>query len=119
MPKVRDMMQCVEDAVNSYMRSTKMSTSFYVGHRTRPSQFLQNTVRRFEDELAAYSKWIDENEQLILMDTGEPSSTSSLQKIPTMLKNSHEFFIDLAARVRCLAHTEFMFVSHSQVPAKI
>lgn len=119
MPEVRKMMQYVEVAIYSYLKGTQKPMSLYEGCRNRLAQLLQDTAPRFEDELAAYCRWIDENEQLILMNSAGPSSTSSSQHIPIIPKKSHEFFIDLAASVRCLAHTELLFVSHVQILAKI
>jgi len=71
----------------------------------RPTTFLQNTVHRFENELMEHCKWIDDHEQLIRMDTWGPSSSSSssLQVLPNVMRNAHDFMVHVASKVKCLA----------------
>ncbi|ONK76004.1 uncharacterized protein A4U43_C03F22830 [Asparagus officinalis] len=79
-------------------------TSFYRGLLMRPTPFLQNTVERFQNKLRECGKWLDENEQLILMDTFGPSSSfSSLPwAIKDTMSSTHEFFVYVAGKVEKL-----------------
>lgn len=72
---------------------------FYSGLPKRPSIFMEHTVARFEKYLTECCQWIEEVEQLVMMDTSKMSS-SSLEALPQVISNVHDFFIHVAAKVR-------------------
>ncbi|KAM0937401.1 putative nucleoporin p58/p45 [Dioscorea sansibarensis] len=76
----------------------------------RPSLFMLKTVARFDEYLTKISQQIVELEQLV-QSTGESSSSdeSSLQSIPRIMSNVHDFFIHVAAKAETLhQHLEAM-----------
>lgn len=75
---------------------------FYRGLPKKPSPFLQQTVARFEKYLSEFRQWIEELEQLILLDPDRNSSShgsSLLQSLPQVISNVHIFFVHVAAKV--------------------
>ncbi|CAL9053428.1 nuclear pore complex protein NUP58-like [Musa acuminata AAA Group] len=74
---------------------------FYSGLPKRPSIFMEHTVARFEKYLTECCQWIEEVEQLVMMDTSKMSS-SSLEALPQVISNVHDFFIHVAAKVENL-----------------
>lgn len=75
---------------------------FYRGLPKKPSAFLQQTVARFEKYLSEFRQWIEELEQLILLDPDRNSSShgsSLLQSLPQVISNVHIFFVHVAAKV--------------------
>jgi len=94
--------------MNSSMSNQPTSNSvasvydFYYGLPKRPSPFMQHTVSRFEKCLIECYQWIEELEQLVLMDTDKTSSSSGLvllQSLPNVMSNVHDFFVHVAAKV--------------------
>lgn len=78
-------------------------SDFYYGVPSRPSPFMQQTGARFEKYLTECSQRIEELEQLLLVDNDRfalNSTGSSLQSIPNIMSNVHDFFIHVAAKVR-------------------
>lgn len=76
---------------------------FYSGLPRKPSPFLQQTVARFEKYIAECRQWIEELEQLILLDSDRNSfnsSSSLLQSLPKVMANVHDFFVHVAAKVK-------------------
>ncbi|WOK99623.1 nuclear pore complex protein [Canna indica] len=74
---------------------------FYSGLPKRPSLFMENTVARFEKYLAECCQWIEEVEQLVMMDNGRMTS-NSVESLPEVISNVHDFFIHVAAKVENL-----------------
>ncbi|RWW01965.1 hypothetical protein GW17_00034974 [Ensete ventricosum] len=74
---------------------------FYSGLPKRPSIFMEHTVARFEKYLTECCQWIEEVEQLVMMDTSRMSS-NSLEALPQVISNVHDFFIHVAAKVENL-----------------
>jgi nucleoporin p58/p45 len=74
---------------------------FYSGVPKRPSIFMQRTVNRFECYLAECCKWIGELEQLVQMETNKRSS-DSLESLPKVMSNVHDYFIFVASKVSLL-----------------
>lgn len=75
---------------------------FYSGLAKKPSPFLQQTVARFEKYLSQCRQWIEELEQLLLLDSEKNSfnqSSSLLQSLPKVMGNVHDFFVHVAAKV--------------------
>ncbi|KAK8949052.1 hypothetical protein KSP39_PZI006328 [Platanthera zijinensis] len=85
---------------------------FYSGFSKRPSPFLQFSLARFEKYIAECRQWIEELEQLLLLDSEKNSSSSgstSLQSLPNIISNVHDFFVHVAAKVESLhQHIESM-----------
>lgn len=78
---------------------------FYYGLPKRPSPFMQHTVSRFEKYLIECCQWINELEQLVLMDSDKTSLSSGsmlLQSLPNVMSNVHDFFVHVAAKVESL-----------------
>ncbi|KAH8503442.1 hypothetical protein H0E87_014642 [Populus deltoides] len=78
---------------------------FYSGLPKKPSPFLQQTVARFEKYLVECSQWIEELEQLLLLDSERNSShpgSSLLQSLPKVMSNVHDFFVHVAAKVESI-----------------
>lgn len=78
---------------------------FYSGLPKKPSPFLHQTVARFEKYLGQCRQWIEELEQLLLMDSGRNSlnsSSSLLQSLPKVMSNVHDFFVHVAAKVESI-----------------
>ncbi|KAH7566511.1 hypothetical protein JRO89_XS08G0175800 [Xanthoceras sorbifolium] len=74
---------------------------FYRGIPKKPSPFLQQTIARFEKYLGECRQWIEELEQLLLLDTDRNSShpgSSLLQSLPKIMANVHDFFVHVAAK---------------------
>ncbi|PKA59794.1 hypothetical protein AXF42_Ash011919 [Apostasia shenzhenica] len=85
---------------------------FYSGFPKRPSVYMQFTVTRFEKYLAECRQWIEELEQLVLLDSEKNSSNAgslSLQSLPNIMSNVNDFFVHVAAKVESLhQHIESM-----------
>ncbi|RYQ80505.1 hypothetical protein Ahy_Scaffold1g106873 isoform A [Arachis hypogaea] len=78
---------------------------FYSGLPKKPSPFLQQTVLRFEKYLGECHQWIEELEQLILLDSernGSSNGSSLLQSLPKVMTNVHDFFVHVAAKVESI-----------------
>ncbi|XP_058186707.1 nuclear pore complex protein NUP58 isoform X3 [Rhododendron vialii] len=78
---------------------------FYSGLPKKPSPFLQQTVARFEKYIGQCRQWIEELEQLLLVDSGRNSlnsSSSLLQSLPKVMSNVHDFFVHVAAKVESI-----------------
>ncbi|GAU17415.1 hypothetical protein TSUD_232920, partial [Trifolium subterraneum] len=76
---------------------------FYSGLPKKPSPFLQQTVLRFEKYLCECHQWIQELEQLLLLDSeknGSSNGSSLLQSLPKVMTNVHDFFVHVAAKVK-------------------
>nr|XP_019702673.1 nuclear pore complex protein NUP58 [Elaeis guineensis]XP_019702674.1 nuclear pore complex protein NUP58 [Elaeis guineensis] len=74
---------------------------FYSGIPTRPSKFVHHTAARFEKYMTECCQQIEELEQLVLMDTDKTSS-NSLEALPKVMSNIHDYFIHVAAEVENL-----------------
>lgn len=75
---------------------------FYSGLPKKPSPFMQQTVARFEKYISECHQWIEELEQLLLLDSEKNtvnSSSSLLQSLPKTMSNVHDFFVHVAAKV--------------------
>ncbi|XP_071730978.1 nuclear pore complex protein NUP58-like [Rutidosis leptorrhynchoides] len=127
---VKDMLRNTEIAVRSFMilrskfnYATKTSAvttattqptttsdmvpvyDFYSGMPQKPSPFLQQTVARFEKYLAECRQWIEELEQLLLLESNKNASNSNsslLQSLPKVMTNVHDFFVYVAAKVESI-----------------
>ncbi|POO02701.1 Nucleoporin [Trema orientale] len=77
---------------------------FYSGIPRKPSPFLQQTVARFEKYLSVCRQWIEELEQLLLLDSEKNSCNvaSLLQSLPKVMSNVHDFFVHVAAKVESI-----------------
>ncbi|XP_052195113.1 nuclear pore complex protein NUP58 [Diospyros lotus] len=78
---------------------------FYSGLPRKPSPFLEQTVARFEKYVGQCRQWIEEIEQLLLVDSDRnslSSSSSLLQSLPKVMLNVHEFFVHVAAKVESI-----------------
>ncbi|CAN1225205.1 Nuclear pore complex protein NUP58 [Linum grandiflorum] len=78
---------------------------FYSGVPKKPSPFLNQTVLRFEKYLGECRQWIEELEQLLLLDSYRNSSqpgSSLLQSLPKVMSNVHDFFVHTAAKVESI-----------------
>ncbi|KAF1873526.1 hypothetical protein Lal_00027564 [Lupinus albus] len=74
---------------------------FYSGLPRKPSPFLQQTLLRFEKYIGECHQWIEELEQLLLLDSERNASSngsSLLQSLPKVMKNVHDFFVNVAAK---------------------
>lgn len=74
---------------------------FYSGLPRKPSPFLEQTVSRFEKYLGECRQWIEEIEQLLVLDSNRSASNSSslFHSLPKIMSNVHEFFVHVAAKV--------------------
>ncbi|KAJ9177193.1 hypothetical protein P3X46_012433 [Hevea brasiliensis] len=82
--------------------STVRVFDFYSGLPKKPSPFIQQTVVRFEKYLGECRQWIEELEQLLLLDSDGNSSypgSSLLQSLPKVMSNVHDFFVHVASKV--------------------
>lgn len=78
---------------------------FYSGLPRKPSPFLQQTVSRFEKYLAECRQWIEDLEQLLVLDSNRSASNSSsslFQSLPKIMSNVHEFFVHVASKVESI-----------------
>uniref|UniRef100_A0A2P2LSN6 Uncharacterized protein MANES_13G130100 n=1 Tax=Rhizophora mucronata TaxID=61149 RepID=A0A2P2LSN6_RHIMU len=78
---------------------------FYSGLPKKPSPFLQQTVARFERYLGECHQWIEELEQLLLVDSDMNSSlpgSSLLHSLPKVMSDVHDFFVHVAAKVESI-----------------
>ncbi|MBA0688373.1 hypothetical protein Goari_006166 [Gossypium aridum] len=78
---------------------------FYHGLPKKPSPFLQYTVARFEKYLGECRQWIEELEQLLLLNSDRNSinhASSLLQSLPKVMSNVHDFFVHVAAKVESI-----------------
>ncbi|WVZ65172.1 hypothetical protein U9M48_014581 [Paspalum notatum var. saurae] len=126
MTVVNEMMRNTEFAIRSYMMlrprftrpgagvangassnpsvgapSNQPVVDFYSGFPKRPSTFMQQTVNRFECYLAECCKWIGELEQLVQIENNKRSS-DSLESLPKVMSNVHDYFIYVASKVENL-----------------
>lgn len=94
----------ISSSPNNQLTSSSMAPpyDFYSGFPKRPSLFMQSTASRFEKYLVECRQWIQELEQLLLLD-GENNSSNSrsspLQSLPNIMSNVHDFFVHVAAKV--------------------
>ncbi|KAF2283658.1 hypothetical protein GH714_013390 [Hevea brasiliensis] len=82
--------------------STVRVFDFYSGLPKKPSPFIQQTVVRFEKYLGECRQWIEELDQLLLLDSDGNSSypgSSLLQSLPKVMSNVHDFFVHVASKV--------------------
>ncbi|CAI0554261.1 unnamed protein product [Linum tenue] len=78
---------------------------FYSGLPKKPSPFLLQTVVRFEKYLGECRQWIEELEQLLLLDSYRNSShpeSTLLQSLPKVMSNVHDFFVHVASKVESI-----------------
>ncbi|XP_060191782.1 nuclear pore complex protein NUP58 [Lycium barbarum] len=78
---------------------------FYSGIPKKPSPFLQHTVARFEKYLVECRQWVEELEQLMVLDSDSNSTNSSsslLQSLPKVMSDVHGFFVHVAAKVESI-----------------
>ncbi|XP_068327756.1 nuclear pore complex protein NUP58-like [Pyrus communis] len=77
---------------------------FYNGIPRKPSPFLQQTMARFEKYLVECRQWIEELEQLLLDSERNSANdrSSLLQSLPNVMKNVHDFFVHVAAKVESI-----------------
>ncbi|KAL5557157.1 hypothetical protein UlMin_039393 [Ulmus minor] len=77
---------------------------FYSGLPKKPSPFLQQTIARFEKYVCECRQWIEELEQLLLLDSEKNSSNAAslLQSLPKVMSNLHDFFVHVAAKVESI-----------------
>ncbi|XP_076922719.1 nuclear pore complex protein NUP58-like [Bidens hawaiensis] len=78
---------------------------FYSGMPRKPSPYLQQTVARFDKYLSECRQWIEELEQLLLLEankTGLSNTASLLQSLPKVMSNVHDFFVYVAAKVESI-----------------
>lgn len=91
---------------------------FYSGLPKKPSPFLQQTVARFEKYIGQCRQWIEELEQLLLVDSGRNSlnsNSSLLQSLPKVMSNVHDFFVHVAAKVKKTESIVFNFCERKEV----
>lgn len=85
---------------------------FYSGFPKRPSPFMQLSLARFNKYIAECRQWVEELDQLLILDSEKnslSSGSSSLQSLPNIMSNVHEFFVYVAAKVESLhQHIESM-----------
>ncbi|XP_073155356.1 nuclear pore complex protein NUP58 isoform X2 [Henckelia pumila] len=77
---------------------------FYSGVPKKPSPFLCQTVARFEKFVSECRQWIEELEQLLLLDEKNFSNPGSslLQSLPKVMANVHDYFVHVAAKVESI-----------------
>ncbi|OMP02123.1 hypothetical protein COLO4_11327 [Corchorus olitorius] len=78
---------------------------FYHGLPKKPSPFLQHTIARFEKYLGECRQWIEELEQLLLLNSDRNSinhASALLQSLPKVMSNVHDFFVHVAAKVESI-----------------
>lgn len=78
---------------------------FYSGMPRKPSPFLQQTVARFDKYLGECCQWIEELEQLLILESNKNalnSNSSLLQSLPKVMSNVHDFFVYVAAKVESI-----------------
>ncbi|PKU80349.1 nuclear pore complex protein NUP58 isoform X1 [Dendrobium catenatum] len=96
----------ISSSPSNQMASSSMAPlyDFYSGFPKRPSQFMQSSVTQFENYLSECRQWVEELEQLLLLDSEKNSlnSGSSLQSLPNIMSNVHDFFVHVAAKVESL-----------------
>uniref|UniRef100_A0ACD6A9K8 Uncharacterized protein n=2 Tax=Avena sativa TaxID=4498 RepID=A0ACD6A9K8_AVESA len=124
MDAVREIMSNAEFAIGSYVkmrpwfvsidggiantglanpaRSSDTPTEFsYNGPVRRPSIFMQHTVYRFEKQVEECCKLIGELEQLVQMNNNK-TYPPSLEPLPKVMSNMHDYFIYVASKVENL-----------------
>jgi len=83
-------------------RSSDTPTEFsYNGPVRRPSIFMQHTVYRFEKQVEECCKLIGELEQLVQMNNNK-TYPPSLEPLPKVMSNMHDYFIYVASKVENL-----------------
>ncbi|KAL6636862.1 hypothetical protein ACP70R_024434 [Stipagrostis hirtigluma subsp. patula] len=70
----------------------------YTNAPRRPSPFVQHTVAKFEEHLGECCKWIVELEKLMQV-TNDKTFQESLESIPVVMSNVHDYLIHVAAKV--------------------
>ncbi|WCJ31044.1 Nuclear pore complex protein NUP58 [Euphorbia peplus] len=78
---------------------------FYSGLPKKPSPYLQETVIRFDKYLGECRQWIEELEQLLLLDSERNSShlgSSLLQSLPKVMSNVYDFFVHVASKAESI-----------------
>ncbi|KAL8251120.1 hypothetical protein R6Q59_034813 [Mikania micrantha] len=78
---------------------------FYSGMPRKPSPFLLQTVARFDKYLGECRQWIEELEQLLLLEANKNSlnfNSSLLQSLPKVMSNVHDFSVYVAAKVESI-----------------
>ncbi|KAI4330308.1 hypothetical protein MLD38_028606 [Melastoma candidum] len=78
---------------------------FYNGLPKKPSPFLQQTVARFEKYLVMCRQWVEELEQILLLDSdrnGTGFGSSLVESLPRVMSNVHDFFVHVAAKVESI-----------------
>lgn len=73
-------------------------SDFYSGIPKRPSIFMEQTTTKFEKYLSECYQWIEEVQQLVMMENGRRGS-NALESLPQVMFNVHDFFIHVAAKV--------------------
>ena len=94
--------------------TSTVPVDFYSGVPIKPSPFLVHTVTRFEHQLQEFRQWLEELERLVFADSdenGKASTQSLLQSLPTVIKNIHDFFIYVAAKVYTFSINNCLTVS--------
>ncbi|KAK4790683.1 hypothetical protein SAY86_017987 [Trapa natans] len=86
---------------------------FYTGLPKKPSVFLHQTVARFEKYLGECCQWVEELEQLLLLNysdkNGSGFGSSLVDSLPKVISNVHDFFVHVAAKVEGIhQHIESM-----------
>lgn len=94
-------------SLNSQPPATSMVPvfDFYSGLPKKPSPFLQQTILRFEKYIGECHQWIQELEQLLLLESEKNASSngsSLLQSLPKVMTNVHDFFVHVAAKVESI-----------------
>ena len=96
--------------------TSTVPVDFYSGVPIKPSPFLVHTVTRFEHQLQEFKQWLEELERLVFADSdenGKGNTQSLLQSLPTVIKNIHDFFIYVAAKVYTFSINNCFTVSSS------
>lgn len=78
--------------------STAPVSEFYSGIPKRPSIFMDQTITKFEKYLCECYQWVEEVQQLVMMEHGRRGSIA-LESMPQVMSNVHDFFIHVAAKV--------------------
>lgn len=88
-------------AENNQPLTLAQTTHSYCGFVRRPSFFMQHTVDRFEEKVEECCKCIEELEQFIEM-KNDKSYAASLESLPKVMSNTHDYFIHVASKVESL-----------------
>ncbi|XP_065875082.1 nuclear pore complex protein NUP58 [Euphorbia lathyris] len=91
--------------VSSGQQISASNFDFYSGLPKKPSPYLQETVVRFDKYLGECRQWIEELEQLLLLDSERNSSylgSSLLQSLPKVMSNVYDFFVHVASKAESI-----------------